>query len=201
MEKERTIEYQGYCIDIYYDDNAESPRAWSNLGTIYTKHPHYLIEEQFTDHFEFEDVFESVSRAKVVFNKSFLDEYVALPIFLYDHSGVSISTTNNYPDAMWDTSLFGIIAVSLEMVRKEYGWDNITSERRTMIENQLQSEIEVLNDYYQGDIYGWEVIRMSDNEYIDSCWGYIGDLGLEQAIEEAKSCIDGDIDDSLQIAA
>ena len=45
------IKYNGYRINIYYDDDARSPReAYDNLGTLYTAHRRYRPEKEFDDH-------------------------------------------------------------------------------------------------------------------------------------------------------
>ena len=47
------IKYNGYRINIYYDDDARSPReAYDNLGTLYTAHRRYRPEKEFDDHFD-----------------------------------------------------------------------------------------------------------------------------------------------------
>ncbi len=56
------IKYNGYRINIYYDDDARSPReAYDNLGTLYTAHRRYRPEKEFDDHFDIDKVFEGIS--------------------------------------------------------------------------------------------------------------------------------------------
>ena len=83
------IKYNGYRINIYYDDDARSPReAYDNLGTLYTAHRRYRPEKEFDDHFDIDKVFEGHIGN---FRESFLKEYIALPVYLYDHGGITIS--------------------------------------------------------------------------------------------------------------
>ena len=85
------IKYNGYRINIYYDDDARSPReAYDNLGTLYTAHRRYRPEKEFDDHFDIDKVFEGHIGN---FRESFLKEYIALPVYLYDHGGITISTS------------------------------------------------------------------------------------------------------------
>lgn len=52
------IKYNGYHIDIYYDDDARSPREmYDNLGTLYTAHRRYRPEKEFDNHFNIDEVF------------------------------------------------------------------------------------------------------------------------------------------------
>mgnify|MGYP003156803630 FL=1 len=87
------IKYNGYRINIYYDDDARSPReAYDNLGTLYTAHRRYRPEKEFDDHFDIDKVFEGHIGN---FRESFLKEYIALPVYLYDHGGITISTSRS----------------------------------------------------------------------------------------------------------
>ena len=93
------IKYNGYRINIYYDDDARSPReAYDNLGTLYTAHRRYRPEKEFDDHFDIDKVFEGHIGN---FRESFLKEYIALPVYLYDHGGITISTSPF--SCPWDT--------------------------------------------------------------------------------------------------
>lgn len=88
--------------------------------------------------------------------------------------------------------LFGIIAVSLERIRKEFGWKHVTKTRRKRIEAYLQGEIEELDNYYTGSVYGYEItLEDDDTEVVDSCWGFYGDDAMKEMIKECKLYIDG----------
>ena len=96
------IKYNGYRINIYYDDDARSPReAYDNLGTLYTAHRRYRPEKEFDDHFDIDKVFEGHIGN---FRESFLKEYIALPVYLYDHGGITISTSPF--SCPWDSGFF-----------------------------------------------------------------------------------------------
>ena len=70
------IKYNGYRINIYYDDDARSPReAYDNLGTLYTAHRRYRPEKEFDDHFDIDKVFEGhIGNFRESFLKSFSRE-------------------------------------------------------------------------------------------------------------------------------
>ena len=181
------IEYNGHHINIYYDADARSPReAYDNLGTLYTAHRNYRPEKEFDDHFDIDKVFDGRIGN---FRESFLKEYVALPVYLYDHSGVTISTSPF--SCPWDSGFFGIIAVPLDKVRKEFGWKQVTPGRRKRIEGYLQGEIETLDDYYTGEVFGYRITTEDDeaNE-LDSCWGFYGTDSLQEMETECKCIID-----------
>lgn len=179
-----TIQYKEHNINIIYDTCAHSPREDDNLGTVYTKHSRYRPEEEFDDHFEQTEVFDD---SFGVFKKSFLKEYIALPLYLYDHSGQSVNTTGF--SCRWDTSQFGIIAVPVENIKKEYGWKRITQKRRKTIESYLDGEVKLYNEYLNGQVFGYTITDKSGQE-TDSCWGYYGHSCIEKIEKECKSIID-----------
>jgi hypothetical protein len=184
-EPYRQTKYRDHLINIYVDENPESPREWDNLGTMYTGHRDYRPEERFHDHFETDEVFKS----QWEFSDQFLREYIALPIYLYDHSGLTVRT---YPfSCQWDSGLFGIIAVEVEKVKKEYGWKVLTAKRRETIEQHLKGEVETYDQYLTGQVYGYQITPADDGEnVIWSCWGYFGEDGLKQIEEECRAEID-----------
>ncbi len=186
MNLYETIDYNGHHINIYYDEDALNPRKdFDNLGTLYTAHRRYRPEKEFDEHFDIHDVFENRIGD---FKDSFLRKYIALPVYLYDHSGQTVSTTPF--SCPWDSGFFGIIVVSLEKVRKEYGWKNITAKRREQIEEYLRGEIKTLDDYYTGEVFGYEITPENDDkEAIESCWGYFGTDSLKEVISECKCMI------------
>ena len=185
QEPHQQIEHRGHIINIYHDENPESPREWDNLGTMYTSHRRYRPEEELAKYFETEDVFESYG----VFRDDFLRRYVALPVYLYDHSGLTVSTGPF--SCPWDSGLFGIIAVPVEQVKKEYGWKNLTSKRRKIIEHRLNGEVETYDHFLTGEVYGVEVTPKGDDENIVyECWGYYGHYNLKHIEEECKHFID-----------
>ena len=181
------IKYNGYHINIYYDDDAGSPRKmFDNLGTLYTAHRRYRPEKEFDEHFDIDKVFDGRIGN---FRGSFLKEYIALPVYLYEHSGTTVSTSPF--SCPWDSGFFGIIAVPLDKVRREYG-KNITVERRKRIEEYLQGEIKTLDDYYTGEVFGYCITpEDDDSNELDSCWGFYGTDSLKEMEAECRHIIDG----------
>lgn len=196
MEKNlfEQIAYRGYNINIYYDSNADNPRSWSNLGTIYTAHRRYRPEKEFDKHFEIDAVFKDKIGD---FRDSFLQHTIALPLYLYDHSGITVSTTPF--SCPWDSGFFGIIAVDVEKVKTEYRWTKLTKRRRTQIEELLQAEVKTLDDYFTGQVYGFTITSINDEKTeLDSCYGYFGEDGVKQLQEECKHFIDTHINEQCK---
>lgn len=98
---------------------------------------------------------------------------VILPLYLYDHSGITISCSNAYPyNDRWDAGQVGWIYASHKDVEKEYG--NVNQETIERAKNTLVAETKTYDYYLQGECYGYIIEK--DGAEVDSCWGYLGDL-------------------------
>lgn len=156
--------YQGYKIDIIQDDLAESPRDWDNLGTMVCWHNRYnLGDEQPSE--SPDDYYADV--LKPIIDKG----GVVLPLYLYDHSGLSMNTGGF--SCPWDSGQVGYIYATAEKIREEYGFQRITKQRRKDIAGFLRNEVSTYDQYLGGDVYGYS-IDDAQGEHIDSCWGYFG---------------------------
>lgn len=178
----KTIEYKGYDIEIYPDTYPEDPREWDNLGKIITKR---WWNESDINANDTEAVLDFVD--KVAKNGG-----VVLPIYVYSHSGDHFKTSSwhgcGLPQghARFDSGLAGFIYVTADTIRKEYGKKRISAQLREKVENLLKAEIETVDDYANGNVYGYKLID-PDGEEIDSCWGY---YGYDYMIDEVKGQVD-----------
>ena len=189
----QTIEYRGYNINIKYDHDPESPReAWENLGTIYSNHRSYSPDNKSIEYLTNQECYQNDNGD---FDTDKLGEdYIWMPVYAYIHSGITVSCRRYgiYRDS-WDSGLFGIIAVEKSAVMKEHGYKEIGEKERKVIECCLEGEIQTLDSYYTGEVYGYTITKVDDTgneEEYDSCWGYYGDDNLKHIEEECKSLID-----------
>lgn len=118
---------------------------------------------------------------------------VALPLCLYDHSGITMSTTS-FNDR-WDSGQVGWIYTDKETILSQrYKFRNskgnlikITKRNWKEVAYQdLKKEVQMYDMYLQGDVYGI-VIEEYDSDLkefdeIDSCWGYYDDSYDEEEI-------------------
>ena len=130
-----------------------------------------------------------------------------LPVYLYDHSGISLSTSPF--SCSWDSGQIGYIYITREEYEAYTGGSYTLQDAEAM----LHSEIKELSSYLAGDVWGivysevtdeddicdcdlirdssfMAVYRASSEEWfafgepLDSYWGYIGYDYVETAIEE-----------------
>lgn len=165
--------YKKFTIELIQDENSESPREWDNLGTMYCFHRRYSLGDK-------HDL--DTDEVKEIFNDD--KNYVSLPLYLYDHGGITMSTSSF--SCRWDSGQVGIIAVSREKIFKEYGKKYLTKKLRDQIISYLVGEVKTYDQYLTGDVYGYQITDSEDNVR-DSCWGF---YGTENALDQARSQID-----------
>lgn len=169
--------YQGHKIKIYHDSDAESPREWSNLGTLICWHRRYRLGDshQFDSPEAFLCDLTGVPAQSDLSMEQLRErakrKVIILPVFLYDHSGLAMNTIGFH--CPWDSGQVGYVYVTREAVRKEFGVKRVTSALRQKAEDILRGEIVSYDAYLGGRVYGYVIEQ--DGEEIDVCWGFVGD--------------------------
>jgi len=110
-----------------------------------------------------------------------------LSLYLYDHSGISMSTGRQYPfDCPWDSGQVGYIYVEAATIKKEYSAKRITKNVRQKVRELLECEVKAFDQFLTGDIYGYD-IEDADGDSLDTCWGF---YGFEYAKLQAMNALD-----------
>jgi len=127
---------------------------------------------------------ESARIGNAAIEKAFDKYYISLPLYLYDHSGITMNTTGF--SCPWDSGQVGIIYVKKEDAKKEWEKQRLSKKVYSQVEQQLKAEVETYDMFLCGQVYGFEVYD-ADGEITDSCYGY---YGLDYCISEAKAVLD-----------
>lgn len=196
-----TIEQDGYTLRVRYDEyegQDNNPRDWCNLGTMVCWHPDYYLGDYQVTNPEGRGAVEHSYHRNDFPNLNVLARYLTLaegallvlPLYLYDHSGISISVGRN-PYTMdpqgWDTTMVGFIYTTAEQV-EQVGCplDKLTEG--------LVGEVETYDAYLRGEVY-YYIIEDADGEMVESCGGFVGEADyclsegkevLESVIEQAR---------------
>jgi hypothetical protein len=182
MKQETTHEETigNYIIKIYQDESPYSPREDDNLGTMICFHRRYNLGDK--HNFSVEEA-QDMTKGK---------DIISLPLYLYDHSGITMNTTGF--SCRWDSGCVGFIYVTKEQVRKEYDVKKITKDIIEKVKKVLEAEVKVYDQYLTGDVYGYQVFEVSKcelghehEEEVSSCWGYYGE---EECINDAKRIVE-----------
>ncbi|HRO59375.1 MAG TPA: hypothetical protein PK177_09460 [Burkholderiaceae bacterium] len=128
----------------------------------------------------------AVERAQALLNA----HYVVLPLHLYDHSGITMSTSRF--SCPWDSGQVGFIYVAKDKALEEWGHAH---EPQKMTDEEfwaerLTYEVKEYDLYLTGECYGYvlekgievkktypngRVEREVEWEHVDSCWGFMTD--------------------------
>lgn len=175
-----TKDYRGFKIKIYQDEDSLDPREqFDPFGKMVCFHSKYRLG----DKHDFSDPDELTEFLKE-------EEAIYLPLFLYDHSGISMSTSRGYPfNCPWDSGQVGVIYVTRNDARKEYPKGQYKEKVLTL----LEGEVETYDSYISGDVFGW-VVEDANGESLDSCWGYYGHKEMNFMIDTAKESVDSRIE-------
>ena len=170
------IENEKYKLEIFDDLNPCSPREFDNLGTMVCFHRRYNLgdetELKSSDFSSWEELENYLYKEE--------DALIAIPVFMYDHSGLWINTTGF--SCPWDSGQIGYIYVSKEKVRREYSCKRISKKLKKMIREMLCSEVDLYNDYLSGNVYGFTLTDKENAEEIDSSCGFYGTDYIENGI-------------------
>lgn len=158
----------GKTLTIIQDEFSDSPREMCEpLGTMACFHKRYTLGDKHHH---------SIEEATEIENS---DKFISLPLYLYGHSGITMSTTPF--SCPWDSGKVGIIYVSKEKIRKEYNWKVITKKRLERIEGYLSNEVKEYDYYLTGRVYGYKITD-ENGEEIDSCYGFYGEDWKENGL-------------------
>ena len=155
------------------DEDAESPREWDQLGTMVCFSSKYKLgDEQIDDPLERKH------------ERTLEGDLVILPLYLYDHSGLRMSTSS-FGDS-WDSGLIGWIYITYEKLRKEFDWEYITKARIIDVERMLRGEVKTYDTFLRGGVMGY-VIEDAEGEVVDSQWGWYDHEGNDDMKLEAEA--------------
>ena len=156
---EKTLD-NGYTVKICYDEYAESPREWENAGTV------TLLQGL---RYSFGDETESREAIREIMENP---QNLVLPIYLYDHSGITINTTGF--SCRWDSGQAGVIYMTKEKAVQEWGKKICTKAVKEKALTCMRAEVEDLDQYITGTVYAFEIYDR-EGEFCDSCSGFYGE--------------------------
>lgn len=183
-----TINYKGFVIEIHQDDMSQDPNTMGDMHGYFLQYEHrdlHIESKRISGQETFNFMTENpgvnlidVRRMYLKEGESFFMKYWFFPVYAYIHSGVALSLgRSSYPfNDRWDVSFKGFVYINAEEWPDEEEAFKVAG-----------SVIEEWNQYLSGDVWGFKVLDIDDEDEIDSCWGY---YGKEYCIEEAKSIVD-----------
>lgn len=206
---------------IEQDQFPEDPRSWDNLGTMLCCHREYQLgdcnsnretEEQLAEicrkYGKSDEEIDEMTFAEEVQFILDQDDVCGLPLYITDHSGISMQT---YRFDAWDSSFVGLIFVEKDFylaqacLKDEEDW-------KAKAKKMLEGEIKTYSDFLEGNVYQWTlyeptvVIRQSmdgkelsrtideEGEMVNSMVGF-----YDPTLEDVESYFDFEIAEIEQI--
>jgi len=159
-------------LRILRDDNSEDPREWDQLGKMVCFHSRFNLGDK--HEFNSED-FHSWDEMKTQIEKEH-DVAVILPLYLYNHSGITMKTTPF--SCPWDSGQVGWIYADKKSIRQNYGVLKVTKKTIERVKKCLLAEVDEYDHYITGEVYGFSIVEKDkdgeEGELIESCWGFYG---------------------------
>jgi hypothetical protein len=177
----KTLTFEdGRSLEIHSDDDAESPREWDNNGIMLCWSRRHSLGDKH-DYQTPQDFQE--------WKKEQGDNIIAcLPLYLYDHSGITMSTGPF--TCPWDSGQVGWIIATRESLAS--GGHNVDELDVAKVEEWLRGEVETYDQHIRGDRWGFIVRKPhidcdcpncdGEGEEEDSCWGFYGDDPAENGM-------------------
>ena len=184
MELAEKIYYNGYYINVFYDDDVYSPADWSDDVFLVHYHRDFWVDNK------------NATRDEIVRwyrneNEEIEKKYWIFPVSAYIHGGVvlSMGSGKGFPDYEWDVSHVGAVLAERKRIKTaEDAYD------------ECKSVVEEWNDYLSGDVYGYDIEDENKNMVGHVCAGFYGDYHNSGLLDEAKSEIDAEIKDRCKDA-
>lgn len=167
MSQEATIEKRKYHVVAMHDEGASDPREeYDHVGTLCLFHRRMDLANEGGVGVE--------QTAKVGKRIETLGG-VTLPVFMYQHSGVALSTSPF--SCPWDSGQVGIIYVSADTIEKEYSGVKFAdaAKRREHVINVLQAEVAEYGAWLNGEVYVVRTVDSETNETIECVCNVYGD--------------------------
>lgn len=171
---EQTIDYKGYEICIYQDEDYHNPDSWGNdeCFLVYDHRDFYVQRDGFDPTEIFHESWDK--------NKSTYRGYWTFGVDAYIHSGVVLAIRGSakaarFPDRRWDVSFKGFALIKRQ--KGTYTYKQAIEAARSLVDEW--------NICLSGEVYGYSI-----KELDESCWGYYGNPEESNCIDDAKSHID-----------
>jgi len=157
-------EFRKVLIDEYYPGLTE--RIDKSTDKLWGMFPNCTFSER--QKIVWKEYDDAINKA---WEKVCSNHLVILPLYLYDHSGITMNTTGF--TCRWDSGQVGYIYIDKEKALKEYGGKIFSRQLKKRLTSYLKSEVEVYDQYLTGDVYGFQLLD-PEGEEIDSSWGFFG---------------------------
>lgn len=140
----------GFAVHICHDEWAENLREWGGYSsTLCVAHRKYTFGGDTLpwDCVSIEEAFAEFLAGRGLSEK----EVIWLSVYLYDHSGLALSTAPF--SCAWDSGQLGFIYETRAAIREEFAVKRISAKLEERVCARLRAEIEELSSWANGEVY------------------------------------------------
>jgi hypothetical protein len=178
-------------IRILRDEDSSSPRDDDNVTVMICTHKRYTLG----DRAESKEFPSEKYPGWAAMEEAIIKRYAPIaikPLYMYDHSGITISTSPFR--CPWDSGQIGFVLVPGD--QRECYWGDkkeplTEADIKAWAERVIDSDVKVYDQYLTGDVYGFVVDEAVEDptrpgeqmidcdekpvfDQGDSCWGFYG---------------------------
>ena len=192
-----------YALMIDLDEDPINPRSDCSVTRMYCWHKKYILGDKH-DYVNTDEMLAGLLKEQLYpgdvdeLNNSemfkLLEPYAVIePMWLYDHSGISMAygSTPKYPyNDRWDAGQVGWIVVLREDLIHEGVVSKEDENWKTVAKEYIETELKLYNDYLFGNVYSFCLFKKENGVWVedDSRCGFYGDDIISNGIVD---CIPG----------
>lgn len=160
--KTLTLTKTKQVVKVTIDEDAQDPRDWGDGTYMYCFHRRYNLGDSGVNKKIDANSCGTWSEIKTELENCY-DIVCILPVSLYDHSGISMSTGVSHG---WDSGQVGFIFITKQQAEREFGFvGKITKPQMLKLQTILESSVKVYNQYLEGDARCLELYSVYTDEY------------------------------------
>jgi hypothetical protein len=176
-----------YYLTIDHENYPENPREWDNFSTMVCFHRKYRLGDKHTYNHNDYNGWDEMEK-DIIKNENV---GVILPLYLYDHSGITISTRPFHCN--FDSGQIGFIYVSRKTIFENIrGYKILTKKLKGIVTERLLNELKCYDQYLQNEVYSFEIVK--DDERVEYCGGY---YDLDECIKEGIDMVNDLINENV----
>jgi len=195
-QKQTIVPYKGYVVNIEcYASDEKFFDVFDSDFTLACMHRDYTLgNKRVTDDIKF---FQELLHTEEEDGQTLKDrfeaseKYISLPLYIYDHSGISMSTS--FIGDRWDTSQVGYIYITRAQARKNFQSKRLSKKLIAQIKQEMIDFVRLYSAYLSGEEalenFNFIVTDSKDKHVFTSECCYHG-FSDEDAITEAKYIVD-----------